>query len=293
MIEVVFNATDVLPGMYHATATFFSNDPDLDEVPVDLTLEVSEIMVSASASNDNICSGQATQVIATPHGMTSDLTYMWTSDPEGFESEEQSPAVEPLESTWYYVTMTSSDRATASDSVFVNVRPLPVVDLGADTAICGNDLKMLDAGEDGIAYLWSTGETTRTITIDSTTLFDGYGEREITVTVYSNNKCEKSDTVIVDFVNCTGIDEFINNISASIYPNPNHGEFRLELNAIDEDVVDIYVVNQLGAVVYNNENVEISGQASIMINLEENASGLYQLFVRGKNSLINKKVIAK
>lgn len=293
IIEVVFNATDVMPGTYHATATFYSNDPDLDEVPVDLTLEVSEIMVSASADTDDICYGQPAQLIATPHGVTNDLTFMWTSIPEGFESEEQSPVAIPEENTWYHVTMTSSDRATASDSVYINVRPLPVVDLGADTAICGTDQKMLDAGDDGLAYLWSTGDTTRTITVDSTTLFDGYGEREITVTVYGNNKCEITDTVVVNFVNCTGIDELSNNISANIYPNPNHGEFRLELNAIDEDVVDIYVVNQLGAVVYNNENIEIRGQASIMINLEDNSSGIYQLFIRGKNSLINKKVIAK
>ncbi len=293
IIEVVFNATDVLPGTYHAIATFFSNDPDLDQVPVDLTLEVSEIMVSASASLEDICDGQSTQLIATPHGVTSDLTYMWTSTPEGFVSDEQSPEVEPNDDTWYHVTMTSSERATSSDSVLVTVRPLPQVDLGADTAICGNDQKMFDAGEDGLAYLWSTGETTRTITVDSTTMFDGYGEREISVTVYGANKCENTVSVVVDFVNCTGIDELNNNISANIYPNPNNGEFELELNAIDDDVVDIYVVNQLGAVVYNKESMEIRGEATIRINLENNASGIYQLFIRGKNSLISKKVIAK
>ena len=133
----------------------------------------------------------------------------------------------------------------------------------------------------------------RTITIDGTVMFDGYGEREISVTVYGANKCENTVSVVVDFVNCTGIDELNNNISASIYPNPNNGEFELELNAIDDDVIDIYVVNQLGAVVYNKISMEIRGEVSIRINLENNASGIYQLFIRGKNSLISKKVIAK
>ncbi len=42
------------------------------------------------------------------------------------------------------------------------------VDLGQDTVICPGETMMLDAGPNGQAYRWSTGETGQTITVDST-----------------------------------------------------------------------------------------------------------------------------
>ncbi len=294
IIAVTFDATGVDPGLYGATASFFSNDPDVNQVDVPLTLEVSEILVNASVLNnhDDICFGSTTQLIATPHGASGTPTYSWTSDPEGFESTEQSPVVEPGLTIWYFVTM-NDDRGTASDSILITVRPLPDVDLGADTTICGNGQIILDAGNQGIAYEWSTGETAQTITVDSTTLFDGYGNRELTVTVYGANKCINNDVVVVEVLNCTGIDEFTDNIAVRIYPNPTDGQFNIELTANKDDVVDIYIVNQVGAVVFNKENVDLSGQQSLSVNLGQYASGVYQLFIKGTNSLINKKVVVK
>ena len=43
--------------------------------------------------------------------------------------------------------------------------PMPVVGLGSDTALCGNNSLVLDAGNPGATYLWSTGEITREIEI--------------------------------------------------------------------------------------------------------------------------------
>lgn len=292
-IGVTFNAMDLEPGTYNATATFFSNDPSANEVGVDLTLEVSTLMVDASAKNNNdeICYGSSVQVIATPYGELTAPAYQWISEPAGFNSDEQSPVVSPLVDTWYHVTLTDSI-GTASDSVLIKVRPLPEVDLGADSTLCGDSQKVLDAGVDGVSYQWSTGDTTRTITVDSTTLFDGYGEREITVTVYGANKCQNSDTVVLEFLNCTGITELTDNINATVYPNPNNGDFRVDLKVVKDDVVDIYLVNELGAIVYKSENVGVKGNSSLNINLGSKA-GIYQLYVRGENSLISKKVVVK
>ncbi|WP_345258505.1 gliding motility-associated C-terminal domain-containing protein [Flaviaesturariibacter amylovorans] len=41
--------------------------------------------------------------------------------------------------------------------------PAPAIDLGPDRIICANDSVVLDAGAGFSSYLWSTGETTRTI----------------------------------------------------------------------------------------------------------------------------------
>ncbi len=44
----------------------------------------------------------------------------------------------------------------------------PTVDLGPDTSLCSGLNKTLNAGNQGATYLWSTGETTQTITVTTT-----------------------------------------------------------------------------------------------------------------------------
>ncbi len=300
LVAVNFDATNMEPGFYTATATFSSNDPNLNEVSVDLALEITTTAVAAGATsiivNDtaSICIGESTQLTATPHGEYYNPVFSWHSSPEGFTSGEQNPAITPETSAWYIVEMSSdSTNYVASDSIFVNLKPLPEVDLGNDTTICGNGFKVLYAGDQGAKYLWSTGDTNNTITVDSTTLFDGYGDREISVTVYGKNGCVNSDTVMIGVLNCTGIDELKNNISLSIYPNPNNGEFYLDLNAVEDDVADIIIYNEMGSEVYRIENLKINGNLKLKIDLSQLSSGIYQLFIKGKNNINSRKIIVR
>jgi hypothetical protein len=200
--------------------------------------------------------------------------------------------IQPGVSTWYFVTMTA-DNGSATDSVMITVRPLPEVDLGADTSICGNWEIELDGGDQGIAYIWSTGETTQTITVDSLTSFAGYGERELYVTTYAANKCSNSDTIVVDVKNCTGINEISKNVSVNVFPNPGSGQFNIDLNVIENEIVDVFVINQSGVIIFNKEGLELEGQHTVSVNLEGYASGVYQLFVRSQKGVINKKVVVK
>ena len=76
------------------------------------------------------------------------------------------------------------------DTVTVTVNPNPDVDLGPDTLICGTTAT-LDAGAGFSTYLWSTAETTQTIT----TSMDG----QFIVDVTDENGCPDSDTINVFF----------------------------------------------------------------------------------------------
>jgi hypothetical protein len=290
-IAVNFSAMGVEPGMYGATAVFYSNDPEDDSLTVHLTLEVTETLVTASVNGVNeVCEGSPVSLTAIPYGDYENPSYMWTSVPEGFTSDEQNPTAFPILNTTYFVTMTSGTDEYM-DSVAIATLPIPNVDLGSDTAYCGDATITLDAGPDGVKYMWSTGDTTRTIEVDTTTGFEGYGVRTIIAEVYNDQQCVKRDTIEVEFRNCTGIDE--NNISMKIYPNPNNGVFSVELEAIRDEIVTVSIISQQGAVVYQNENLKIKGAEKLTIDLGQQAAGIYQLFVKGKNSLISKKIVAK
>lgn len=91
----------------------------------------------------------------------------------------------------YSVTVTDpSTGCFTIDSVNLTIAGSPTVDLGADTTICDGDPLVLDAGNPGGTYLWSTGSTgqTETVTTSGT----------ISVMVTDINGCEGTDTIIVD-----------------------------------------------------------------------------------------------
>jgi len=76
-----------------------------------------------------------------------------------------------------------------SNEVTLTVNSLPTVELGTDKHICeGSDL-VLDAGANLTGYNWSTGETTRTITVNA--------EAGYSVTVTDNNNCSNSDNIYI------------------------------------------------------------------------------------------------
>jgi gliding motility-associated-like protein len=52
-----------------------------------------------------------------------------------------------------------------SDTIAITLVPPPKVNLGADTTLCEGDTAILDAGNPGAGYLWSTGETQQKIKI--------------------------------------------------------------------------------------------------------------------------------
>ncbi len=60
---------------------------------------------------------------------------------------------------------------TTRDSIIVDYYPLPSVNLGPDNVLCTIQNQILDATNIYSTYLWSTGETTPTITISQTGLY--------------------------------------------------------------------------------------------------------------------------
>ncbi len=85
----------------------------------------------------------------------------------------------------YSVQVITPQGCSNSDSVNVTINPEPVVNLGPDTAICGSSI-MLDAGNPGSNYMWSTGAPTRTVIVGGGTHY---------VDVSNSFGCSASDTI--------------------------------------------------------------------------------------------------
>ncbi|RYD98527.1 MAG: PKD domain-containing protein [Sphingobacteriales bacterium] len=100
----------------------------------------------------------------------------------------------------YAVTVTNTHHCAISDTSFVVVNPVPVVDLGADTTICQNMPHTLDAANTGSDYTWNTGASSQTLSINQAGAYS--------VTVTNPYNCSKADTILVTIYNGTRVDGF-------------------------------------------------------------------------------------
>jgi len=89
-----------------------------------------------------------------------------------------------------YIVSVNSNGCTGADTVTVLFDVAPHADLGPDTTICGAGSLLLDAGNPGSSYLWSTGDSTQTITVQTSNTY---------WVVVSNGSCHDTDTIQVRF----------------------------------------------------------------------------------------------
>lgn len=129
----------------------------------------------ATATEEEICAGQMATLTA-----AGGETYLWNNG-----NENASITVSPtITSTYSVIASIGSCADTASAIVTVN--PLPVVALGNDQTICEGQSVTLDAGNTGASYLWSTSETSQTVSVS---------EAGIYWVIITLNNCLAKDTI--------------------------------------------------------------------------------------------------
>jgi len=111
-------------------------------------------------------------------------TYLWSTG-------TTTRSVTATASGAYSVTVTTPHACSATFSATVVLAPTVSVGLINDTSICAGQGLTLDAGAGGPAYLWSTGATSRTITVNSA------GTYRVSVT---NGHCSASDSTTISVV---------------------------------------------------------------------------------------------
>jgi len=121
-----------------------------------------------------------------------------------------------LNQIWYTVTDTTTG-CYNTDTAYVTIIPQPVITPLPDAEICAQNTITLNAGSGFDNYLWSTGETTPSILVDST----GHGIGLAAIWVYVTlNGCVDRDTANITFIPCPGIHENEFSQYFSVFPNP-------------------------------------------------------------------------
>ncbi|MEO8415337.1 MAG: gliding motility-associated C-terminal domain-containing protein [Ginsengibacter sp.] len=109
-------------------------------------------------------------------------SYLWN---DGITSGVRTIAV--AGNYWLKITQQG---CSASDTLQVGYRPLPVVNLGNDTTLCQGDIKILNAENRGATYKWQDVSIEQTYTVSTA------GTYYVFVAL---NSCSNSDTITVKY----------------------------------------------------------------------------------------------
>lgn len=139
-------------------------------------LSVTPLPVVNLGNDTAVCAG-ATVILNTGNA---GATYQWQD-----ASTAQTYTVSTAGT--YSVTVTQNS-CSASDNITVNYNPLPVVNLGNDTAVCTGQSVVLNADNTGATYQWQDASTAQTLTVSAA------GNYAVTVTQTS---CTASDAITI------------------------------------------------------------------------------------------------
>ncbi len=146
-----------------------------------------------------------------------DITWHSLSGLSSFANGTEWVVPEVLHSDSLFAQLNYQCGTVLSDTAIVNVYPLPEPNLGVDTALAYSESITLNPGSFA-EVLWSTGETTSEITLDSSQM--------VWVQVANAWGCSGSDTVLVS-KNPNLLQSSYSENGFAAYPNPVHGSLYL------------------------------------------------------------------
>jgi hypothetical protein len=76
----------------------------------------------------------------------------------------------------------------------------------------------------------------------------------------------------------------------NIYPNPNHGQFTLDLKLNNSADLEIQIINSLGQIL-RTSNYSAASEYQLNLNLQDEASGMYFLKLNFANETVIRKVV--
>jgi gliding motility-associated-like protein len=153
-------------------------------IPVGGSIDVNA-PVANIGDNQNVCQNDQYTFDATTAYNTT-VTYLWPDNSTGSTFTTGTEG-------YVWVKITGADNCSDYDSTYLTLNPLPIVNIGKDTTLCGTETMLVDAGSFS-SYQWSTGDIVNPIAVDGRRT-----EPELLwVDVTDANGCRGSDTLILE-----------------------------------------------------------------------------------------------
>lgn len=159
------------------------------------------------------------------------------------------------------------------DLVVLTLHPQPQPYLGADTSLLPGNIIMLDAGSGYVNYLWSTGTNAQIASIDSSGT--GIGIKTVWVAVTDINGCTGTDTILINFNQNPGMDEWEKTFTVQLSPNPASGFAYLNLQGTQSYAEQVEIISVDGKSVVQRLNEKTEIQPVMRLDLGNLPEGIY------------------
>jgi hypothetical protein len=232
-----------------------------------------------------ICRGES--VWLTPAMLPGITEYQWTVNGQlKGESPQYKFSTKRLQQGIYTIkayadTMITGSFCTYSGQIKVQVVQTPEPDLGNDTTLTYKHWLILDAGP-GYQYLWSTGETSRKIGVNTT------GFYWVVVDGGNGTRCTGSDSIYVHYL--IGLDDPNPNCMINLWPNPSSGLLTLHLAEPCKPGTSLSVFNAAGECVLEPTPIN-PGVVQTTLRLNHLPDGVYLLRISSQQYTTNRKVV--
>lgn len=231
-----------------------------------------------------LCNGDTITIDASVGGSTT-RTFIWYyNDMTNIISNNA--VISTDSSGTYYIRFNDIGYFSGMDSISISTSTSPNIFItGPDTMNYYTDTIYLDAGTGYASYIWSTGDTSHAISIDSSDV--NVGLNTISVTVMNNAGC--SSTVDKDiYVNDdTGLKNKSQNTEISIYPNPNDGKFIINIPEITSG--ELKIISSQGKLIYS-ESIQ-QQRTRKLLNLNGISAGVYYIKLIHEQGVVTKNLI--
>ncbi|MEL6254988.1 MAG: T9SS type A sorting domain-containing protein [Bacteroidota bacterium] len=279
--ETTEDISGLAGGMYTVTVTDANNCTDTEVINIS---QPSVMDLAIASQVDLLCAGDNSGVItASLSGGQTPYTTSWDTNPVS-----SGLSIGNLSGGTYTLTVTDDLGCMKTTSATLT-EPSPIVISVADTsetaagAMNGSATATVSGGTPPYTYSWDNGADSSRI--------DSLLSGTYILTVTDANNCVVMDTVEVQQWAVGIEDELAAGInSLSIYPNPNQGQFSLDLSLQTPESVVISVFDLRGQKVFEEQTAK-GVQFEQLIFLGKASKGMYVLQIQSPRGMAIRKFV--
>lgn len=225
------------------------------------------------------CAGDSVQLQA-----SGAVNYLWDSNPELSDETIADPYASPLTDTWFYVHGIDANGCMNVDSVEVNVNPLPATP--TNTFIQANYTLVTNNASGNQWYLNGvpvSGGTNQVLNITAN------GQYWVVYTDANSCMSQNSDTVTILDVS---VEDLNNHPLFTLFPNPNNGLMKLQVDQIQDGVLQMEMLNLVGEQVFVLQEFA-SGHYEKSFDFTSLAKGIYLFRLSSGDLVMTQRVIIR
>ena len=176
-----------------------------------------------------------------------------------------------------------------------NQPALLAANAGPDLHICPGDSVSIGIGHTGgtapITWLWSPSDSLNSIN-GPTAMANPTLTTTYTVVATDTRNCTGQDMMTVFVDTCVGINPLLSGGYWTIYPNPNNGIFKMEIQ-LDAPVAEMEFVMTTteGRIIYSKNYSNASGKIMEEISLVNQSKGFYLLQLKTAEGSLVKRIL--